>query len=84
MTAGSYEGDVYEEKTEHLIKKLFIKDDLLKGFMLIGCSERAGIYTSMIRERTPLSSVNFELLKKAATTVAFPEEVRRKKFGGVV
>jgi len=84
MTAGSYEGDVYEEKTEQSVKKLFIKDDLLKGFMLIGCSERAGIYTSLIRERTPLSSINFELLKKAATTAAFPEEVRRKKFGGVV
>ncbi len=84
MTAGSYEGALYEEKTDHSIKRLFTKDDLLKGFILIGCNERAGIYTAMIREKTPLSSVNFEILKKAATTAAFSSEIRRKKFGGVV
>ncbi len=84
MTAGSYEGELYEEKTETSLKRLFTKDGLLKGFILIGCGERAGIYTSLIRERTPLDSIRFDLLKKAATTTAFPAEVRRKKFGGVV
>jgi NAD(P)H-nitrite reductase large subunit len=84
MTAGSYEGNMYEEKTETSIKRLFTKDDLLKGFILIGCKERAGIYTSMIREKTPVSSVNFELLKKTASTTAFSPDIRRKKFGGVV
>ena len=52
--------------------------------MLVGCDERAGIYTSMIRERTPLDSVNFDILKKTATTAAFSAQTRRKKFGGVV
>ena len=84
MTAGSCEGEVYEEKTEGSIKRLYYKDDLLKGFVLVGCCERAGIYTSMIRERTPLSSVDFDLMKKGATTAAFPREVRRHKFGGAV
>ena len=84
MTAGSYEGECYEEKTETSLKRLFTKDDRLAGFILIGCGERAGIYTSMIREKTPLSSVNFELLKKGATTAAFSADQRRKKFGGVV
>ena len=84
MTAGAYEGEMYEEKTETSLKRLFAKDDLLRGFILIGCDERAGIYTSIIREKTPLSSLNFEMLKKAATTAAFSEDVRRKKFGGVV
>ena len=84
MTAGTYEGELYEEKTEKSLKRLFTKDDLLKGFILIGCDERAGIYTSLIRERTPISSINFELLKKSATTAAFPENMRRNKFGGVV
>ena len=84
MTAGSYEGELYEEKTETSLKRLFTKDGLLKGFILIGGSERAGIYTSLIREKTPLASIDFDLLKKAATTAAFPPEERRKKFGGVV
>ena len=84
MTAGSYEGELYEEKTETSLKRLFTKDGFLKGFILIGCDERAGIYTSLIREKTPLSSVDFELMKKGATTAAYPFDQRRKKFGSVV
>ena len=84
MTAGAYEGELYEEKTDQSLKRLFTKDDQLKGFILIGCEERAGIYTSLIREKTPLSSINFDVLKKTATTVAFAPEVRKKKFGGMV
>ena len=83
-TAGTYEGEIYEERTEDTLKRIYTKDDLLKGFMLIGLEERAGILTSMIREKTPLSSVNFEIMKKVATTAAFPADIRRKKFGGVV
>ena len=84
MTAGSYDGELYEEKTEHSLKRLFTKDDILKGFILIGCDERAGIYTSMIREKTPLSSVDFDRMKKAASTAAFPAARRKRKFGGAV
>lgn len=82
MTAGVYEGECYEEKTDTSLKRLFTKDDRLQGFLLLGCSERAGIYTAMIREKTPLSSVNFELLKQSATTAAFSKEQRQKAFGG--
>ncbi len=89
MTAGSYYdeskgGTLYEEKGDGTIKRLYTKDGLLTGFILIGNTERAGIYTSLIREKTPLSSVNFELLQKISSTAAFSQENRRKKFGGVV
>lgn len=84
MTAGTYDGELYEEKTETSIKRLFTKDGFLKGFILIGETERAGIYTSLIREKTPLDTIDFDLLKKVATSAAFSSEVRRKKFGGVV
>ncbi|MBR5731158.1 MAG: NAD(P)/FAD-dependent oxidoreductase [Firmicutes bacterium] len=84
MTAGTYAGELYEEKTESSVKRLYTEGDLLKGFVLIGCSDRAGIYTSMIRNRTPLSSVDFEMMKKAATTAAFSHAAREKMFGGMV
>ena len=84
MTAGTYEGEMYEEKTDDTLKRLFTKDGLLKGFILIGKTERAGIYTSLIREKTPLDTIDFETIKKVATSVAFSPENRRKKFGGVV
>ena len=84
MTAGTYEGEMYEEKSDSTLKRLFTKDGLLKGFILINKTERAGIYTSLIRERTPLDTIDFETMKKVATSVAFSPENRRKKFGGVV
>ena len=84
MTAGTYEGEMYEEKSDSTLKRLFTKDGLLKGFILIGKTERAGIYTSLIREKTPLDTIDFETMKKVATSVAFSPENRRKKFGGVV
>lgn len=84
MTAGSYDGELYEEKGEGTIKRLFTQDGVLKGFILIGMPERAGIYTSLIREKTPLDTLDFETIKKVATTAAFSLENRRKKFGSVV
>jgi len=84
MTAGRYEGELREEKGEGFLKRFFIEDGKLIGFIIIGQTERAGIYTSLIREKTPLESVDFDLLTKVATTVAFSKENRGKKFGGVV
>ena len=91
MTAGSYYtadegGKLYEEKTENTLKRLFTRNGYLTGFILIGNSvtNRAGIYTSLIREHIPLNSINFETLKKSACTTAFSQEKRKNIFGGVV
>jgi len=84
MTAGAYEGEKFEERRSDAIKRFFVKDGLLKGFILIGATDRAGIYTSLIREKTPLDTVDFELMKKMATNLIFSQKIRRKKFGGAV
>ena len=77
-------GECFEQRSERGLRRLFTKGGLLTGFMLIGDTARAGIYTALIRERTPLDSINFELLRTAATTAAFPAQQRAKKFGGAV
>ncbi|MDD6307792.1 MAG: FAD-dependent oxidoreductase [Clostridia bacterium] len=89
MTAGSYfdestGGEVYEEKTEHGIKRLYTKDDLLTGYILIGDVARAGIYTSLIRDKTSLKDINLELLHKNPSLAIFFSEKRREKLGGVI
>ncbi len=85
MTAGSREGcEVYEERADGRIKKLFTKDGFLVGFMLIGDTARAGIYTNMIRNRVPLDEIDFDSLKKVPNLFAFNAEYRRNKLGGVV
>lgn len=84
MTAGNYSGEVYVEKTETGIKKLFVSDGLLSGYILIGNTDRAGIYTSLVRDKVPLDSIDFEMLKKITTLSIFSQETRRKMLGGVV
>ena len=84
MTAGTYDGEMAEEKEAGSLKRFFVKDGFLKGFILIGKTERAGIYTSLIREKTPLDTIDFESTKKLAANSIFSQENRRKKFGGVV
>lgn len=84
MTAGSYDGEMYEEKKPDKLKRLYVKNNRLVGFMLVGETERTGIYTSLIREKTPIDTIDFEMLKKAATNDIFSAETRRQKFGGVV
>ena len=85
LSAGSdCGGEVYEETDERHLKRLFSKDNRLTGFMLIGDVARAGIYTSLIREQTPLDTLDFERLKQTPTTTAFSANARRHKFGGAV
>lgn len=86
MTAGQRPDDaeVYEEKADNRIKKLYTKDGYLTGFMMINCAERTGIYTSLIRNKTPLDSVDFDLLKKNPGLMPFGENYTGKKLGSVV
>jgi NAD(P)H-nitrite reductase large subunit len=84
MTAGVYDGEMSEDREDGALKRFFVKDGVLRGFILIGGTERAGIYTSLIREKTPLSTIDFESSKKIAANTIFSPEIRRKKFGGVV
>ena len=71
ITAGSYDGETWVEATEHTYKKLVSKDNLLRGFILIGDVARAGIYTSLIREQTPLDSIDYELIREKPQLMAF-------------
>ncbi len=84
MTAGTYEGELYEESAEGNVRRLYVQDGLLRGYILIGDVQKAGIYTSLIREKVPLDSIDFERLKKVAAYAAFPAQTRRKNLGGVV
>ena len=84
MSAGTYDGDMTEIREGQTLKRFFVKDGTLKGFMLIGSTERAGIYTSLIREKVPLDTIDFESAEKIPSYSVFSHEIRRKKFGGVV
>jgi len=84
MTAGTYTGQVYCETDQKNYKKLFYSDNRLNGFILIGkYIEKAGIYTGLIRDRTPLDALDFELICKMPGLMAFSRKTRAEKLGGV-
>ena len=82
ITAGSYEGEEYLTEEDGNYKLLVTKDDHLKGFILIGEVDRAGIYTSLIREQVPLSSIDFDLIREKPQLMAFSRAERAKQLGG--
>lgn len=88
MTAGSYANDgsarMTEKKDESGIKRFFIKDQKLNGFMIIGDVKSAGIFTNLLRNRTDLSEMDFEALIKSPNLLPFGEIYRRKTLRGVV
>lgn len=84
ITAGTYEGEVYIDKRGGGYKKLFYSPEKLNGYILIKNVEKAGIYTSLIREQTPLSSIDFSLICERPGLMAFTKEDRSKMLGGAV
>ncbi len=82
MTAGSYDGDESVTTDGKNYRKFIVKDNVLKGYILIGDVKRAGIYTSLIRKKTPLDTIDFELVKEKPNLMAFSENEREKMLGG--
>lgn len=82
ITAGSYEGEDFVVQGKENYKRLFTKDNRLIGYILIGCIERAGIYTALIREQTPLDSIDFELVRENPQLMAYTKKKRDKILGG--
>jgi len=84
MSAGTYTDLVYSETTETGCKKLFARDGVLTGFILAGNVARAGIYTALIRERTPLDTIDFEAISRDPTLLPLGRAYRTQKLGGAV
>ena len=88
MTAGTYANDgsaeMLEEKTDNSIKRFFIKDNKLIGFIIIGDVKSAGIYTNLIRNQVDLSDLDMDALIKNANLFPFGKNTRRKMLRGVV
>ncbi|MDR2695002.1 MAG: FAD-dependent oxidoreductase [Deltaproteobacteria bacterium] len=82
ITAGNYNGEVYAENRDGSYKRLFYSDNRLNGYILIGGVEKAGIYTSLVRERTPLDTIDFALVCEKPGLMAFTQEDRMARLGG--
>ena len=93
VSAGSYTGKCIDASksavkahgdvpaTPAQYRKFFTDNDLLKGFIIIGDVNRSGIYTSIIRDQIPLSSIDFDAIKDEPRLMAFSKSRREKILG---
>lgn len=79
ITAGFYQGECYKAINEDTYKELFYEHNRLTGFILMGDVANAGIYTSLIRNKTPLDTIDFELIKEKPQLMAFTKTDRARK-----
>ena len=84
LTAGAYTGEMTEIVAGDNVKRLFVKEGKLVGFMLLGDIERAGILTAMVRDKTPLDVKTLEILKNNPSLEGLSAQKRKEILGGVV
>lgn len=82
LTAGVInppEGGGYDVRTVaegSVYAKFVTKDDRLVGYILLNRPANAGIYTALIEQRIPLSSLSGDLFADAPLNLDFPADVR--------
>ena len=82
ITAGTMVGEEYIIRSQNGYKRLCTKDNRLMGYIMVGDVERAGIYTALIREKTPLDTIDFELMLEKPQMMAFSKRDRQIRMGG--
>ena len=76
-SCGSYDGEIQEVTTQEGYKAFYVKDGYLVGYMLVGATKRAGIYTDLIAKRVPLADVSSDLFTDVSLGI-FDEKTRKK------
>lgn len=76
-SCGQCDGTPTVIKTKGGYKAFYTQDDRLTGYMLVGDTKRAGIYTRLISTKTPLSEVESDLFIDPALRI-FDEKTRKK------
>ena len=80
------QGDEYRDiikKDGEEYKRLILKDDKLVGFVLINCSQNAGIYTSLISNQISLDTLEGDITD-APSIFLFDKDTRMTKLRGGV
>ncbi len=62
MVVGELEGEVLKHKDRGVLRKIYLKDNKINGFVLLGDISNAGLYFSLLRKRTDISADKDRLL----------------------
>jgi len=64
IVVGKLEGEEIKYKTENVLRKIYIKDDKITGFVLLEDISNAGVYLSLFTKRVNVSKFKDRLLSK--------------------
>ncbi|MEA1945812.1 MAG: FAD-dependent oxidoreductase [Thermodesulfobacteriota bacterium] len=64
IVVGKREGEEIKYKTENILRKIYIKDDKIIGFVLLEDISNAGVYLSLFTKRVNVSKFKDKLLSK--------------------
>ena len=81
ITAGAYDGEPITVRDGGSFHRFFIKDNRLRGFILIGEYSRAGILTDLIRREANLRSVDIPALLRQPNLAALGMDYVRSVLG---
>ena len=81
-SAGLFVGEKTEVTIGDDYRAIYTEDGLIKGFILIGDSARAGILTDFIRKKRPIGNLEVSKLLSDRDLSLYPEEERRAALGG--
>jgi len=64
IVVGKLEGEEIKYKTENVLRKIYLTDDKITGFVLLGDISNAGVYLSLFAKRVNVAKFKDELLSK--------------------
>lgn len=82
ITAGSTDGDHRIVETDGSYRCLTVRDGRLVGLIAVGDVARSGIYTALIRQKTPLDELDFDLICEKPQLMAFSRKERARTLRG--
>ena len=81
-SAGLFVGEKTEVTIGEDYRALYTEGGVIKGFILIGDSARAGILTDFIRKKRPIGDLDAKELLTGRDLSVYPAEERRSALGG--
>ena len=60
-------------------KKIILKNGLVVGAIFIGCIDRAGIFSGLIRDKIDVSSFKDQILNDNFGYISFPKDLRKER-----
>lgn len=81
--AAEYSVIVRVDNAARSYAKYVVRDDVLVGYILLNCSQRAGMLTALIENHVPLSSLEQDPFEGAPTLMMYEKGQRQAKLHGI-